>query len=260
MDIVTAFRKLQQTTERLKIMAEQAEEGILLVDSDGIARFANTAMAQMHGYPSSKDLIGKKISMFHTDEQVKTDLSPMIEETKRIGKFSDSIGHLRNDGTVFTAHTKMVLLKDRRKRAVGLVEFVTGITEHQPAEPSLIRRISELTATNANLQQQVSGHQQAIDQLQQKLDDKEAELSRANDRLEQQIIERERSEENLNTELDTSEEQSTQQVSELRDLEGMVSEGTENKDELSIPRLLTGRVLDENKLRSLAEMAKRLSR
>lgn len=258
MDIFTEFRKIQQTLQRLTIIAEQAKEGILLVDTGGTARFVNIAMAEMHGYPSSKDLIGKKISMFHSEDQVKTDMVPMIEEVKRCGRFLGPIGHLRNDGTLFTTHTKMILLKDRRNRAVGLIEFVTEIT-----------KTSELTAANEDLQQQVSERQQEIDRLRQQLDDKEAELSRANGLLEQQIIERKRSEEklkeyhgqveNLNTELVAAEERFEQQITELRELKEMMGEDKEDSRKLRDQKL-PGRVLNEEKLRSLAEMAKRLSR
>ena len=269
-NIFTEFRKVEQTLQRLTIIAEQVNEGVVVVDFNGIARFVNTAMAKMHGYQSSKDLIGKKISVFHSEDQMKTDVFPMIEEVKRRGQLSGLIEHLRNDGTVFPTQTKMILLKDGRDQAVGLVVFVTDITEQIQVEKSLTKRIFELVTARENLQQQVSEHQQAIDRLQQQLEDKKAELSEAGEQLEQQIIERKQSEEKLKeyheqlkgqveqltAELVTARERFEQQVAEHQESEEMTRENTEEAYGLIGPSQPT----DEEELRSLAEMAKRLSK
>ena len=288
--------------QRLMIIAEQVNEGVVVIDFNRIVHFVNTAMAKMHGYLSSKDLIGKKISVFHSEDQINTDVFPMIEEVKRRGQLWGPIEHLRSDGTVFPTQTKMILLKNGKDRAVGAIVFVTDITKsiqvekfltkrifeldatneqlqiqidrHRQAEESLNEQASELTATNENLRQQVSEHQQAIDRLQQQLEDKKAELSQAGEQLEQQIIERKQSEEklkeyheqikgqveDLNAELATAEERFEQQVTECRELEEMIKENTEERYEFKDPKLPRRPVLDEEKLRSLAEMTKRLSK
>ena len=113
-NIFTEFRKVEQTLQWLTAIAEQVGEGVVVVDLNGTTRFANTAMAKMHGYPSSKDLIGKKLSMFHSEDQMDTDVLPMIEEVKRRGRLLGPIEHLRSDGAVFPTQTKMVLLKNSK--------------------------------------------------------------------------------------------------------------------------------------------------
>lgn len=144
-----------------------------------------------------------------------TDVYPMIEEVYRRGQVLGSIEHLRSDDTVFPTQTKMILLKNGKDKAVGVIVFVTDITKRIKAEEFLTKRIFELEADN--------------DQLEQRLEDKKAELSEAGAQLEQQIIERNVSEEklkeyqgqveDLNAELVMAEERFEQQITEHKTLE-----------------------------------------
>jgi len=206
-DMLSEFRRVEQTLQRLTIIAEQLNEGVALIDLNGIIHFVNPAMVKMHGYLSVKDLINKKINVFHSEDQMNTDVFPMIEEVKLKGQIQRKSEHLRSDGTMFPTQTKMILLKNESDKVDGIIVFITDITQyiqrenlltkrifefnvanrhlqlqidrHRQAEAFLNERTSELTADNKNLQQQVSERQQAIDQL------------------EQQIIERQQSEQKL---------------------------------------------------------------
>ena len=85
-NILSDVRRVEQTLQRLTIIAEQLNEGVALVDLNGIIHFANPAMAKMHGYLSSKDLIRKKINVFHSQNQMNTDVFPMIKEVRLKGQ------------------------------------------------------------------------------------------------------------------------------------------------------------------------------
>ena len=89
-NIFTKFRRIGQTLERLTIIAEQANEGVAVVDSNGTIHFVNAVMAKMHGYPSSKKLIGEQIGVFHSDEQMEIEVFAMIEEVECRGRVCDS--------------------------------------------------------------------------------------------------------------------------------------------------------------------------
>ena len=253
-NIFTELRKVELTLQRLTIIAEQVNEGVMVADLDGTARFINTAMAKMHGYPSSNELIGKNISVFHSEDQIKTDVFPMIEEVKRKGQFLGPIEHLRNDGTVFPAQTKMTLLKDGKDKAVGLVVFVTDITERIQVEKSLTRQILELTATNERLQREISKQRQTIEQLaqfrdglkqqfeqqqaqlttteeqlqdrstklqlaQQQINEQAAELTTLKQRLQKQAAERENVEQQLRQHSELSEQHAAELTSANQQLE-----------------------------------------
>ena len=245
-NISTEFARVEQTLQWLTIVAEQANEGVMVIDLDGIARFVNTAMAEMHGYPLRKDLIGKKINAFHSEDQMNTDVFPMIEETRRRGQLGGPIEHLRNDGTVFPTQTKMILLKDAKDKAVGLIVFVTDITKRIQAEKSLAKRNVELATANDHLEQFTG-----------QVENLTSKLATIEERLQQQAFERRQVEEQLQhqvTKLEQDEDSLNEQAAELtaanENLQQKVSQRQQESSQC---------VLDEEKLRSLAELAKRLS-
>jgi len=246
-NIFTGLRKVEQMLHWLTTIAEQTSEGIMVADLNGITRFANAAVAKMHGYPSSKDLIGKKISAFHSADQMNTDVLPMIEEVKRKGQLMGPVGHLRNDGVAFGTQTKMILLKNWEDKVVGLLIVVADITKqvetekaftkrvyelgnvnkqleiqidrHKQSEKSLSEKTSELTTCNENLQHQVSEQKQAVSQLTQQLEGLTAELDTAKEQLQRQVSEQEISEESFkqhNSELTACNETLQQQVAEYQ--------------------------------------------
>jgi PAS domain-containing protein len=53
-NMLSEFRRVERTLQRLTIIAEQLNEGVALVDLNGIIHFANPAMVKMHGYLSGK--------------------------------------------------------------------------------------------------------------------------------------------------------------------------------------------------------------
>jgi predicted RNase H-like nuclease (RuvC/YqgF family) len=161
---------------------------------------------------------------------MKTDVFPMLEEVKRKGRFLGPIEHLRNDGTVFPTQTKITLLKNGKDEAVGFIVFVTDITERIQAEKSFTKQIFELTAANERLQSEISKQRQTIEQLEQFRDGLQQQVS---------IMPLEKP------------------FTEYAESEEMMSENTEELYKLKGP----GRpILNKNKLRSLSEMAKRLSK
>jgi PAS domain S-box-containing protein len=226
----TEFRKVELTLQRLTIIAEQVNEGVVVADLNGFARFVNAAMAKMHGYPSSKDLFGKNMSVFHSEDQMKTDVFPMLEEVKRKGRFLGPIEHLRNDGTVFPTQTKITQLKNGKDEAVGFIAFVTDITERMQVEKSFTKQIFELTAANERLQSEISKQRQTIEQLEQFRDGLQQQVS---------IMPLEKP------------------FTEYAESEEMMSENTKESYKL---KKTSRPILNEDKLRSLSEMAKRLSK
>lgn len=276
-DTFTEFRRVGQTLQWLTTIAEQVNVGIVVTDLNGIACFVNTAMARMHGYLSRKDLIGKKISVFHSEDQMNTDVLPMIEEVKRRGLLLGPIEHLRNDGNLFPTQTKMILLKDGEDKAVGLVVFVTDISKHTQMEKSLAKRDIELVTAKDRLEQlteQVEDltsklaatkeqlHQLQIDrhkQAEESLNEQASELTATNENLQQQVFERQQMEEQLQHQvikLEQAGQELNGKAAECRELEEVMKENTEKAYELKDSKLPRQHVLNEEKLQSLAELAK----
>lgn len=147
-NVFTAHKQIEQTLRYLAMIAEQANEGIVVVDLDGSLRFVNEAWAGMHEYKSKDELIGKQLSLFHTKEQMRTDVTPLLEETKRSGQLEGTVEHIKSDGTVFTTQTKMILLGDKAGKATGLIVFAADIdqcTKLQETTVENLKRVKHLS-------------------------------------------------------------------------------------------------------------------
>ena len=227
--IITTHKQIEQTVRYLTVIAEQTREAVIVADFSGAIQFVNTAWATMHGYENCQELIGKQINVFHTKEQMKTDVIPFIEEVKHRGRLAGPVEHVRRNGTPFPTEMLMVVFNDDAGRAMGLVGFATDITKEKRIEEELRRyrchmeelikqQTEALEAANSRLQGRVKEHEQAG----QKLKQQTAELSAANERLREQICEQERAKDELEEHRDKLEQRLKQQSDELTTVEAQL--------------------------------------
>ncbi|MHC5100556.1 MAG: PAS domain-containing protein [Planctomycetota bacterium] len=156
------LKRTEQTLQRLTCIVEQLKEGVAVTNLNGTIRFANPAMARMHGYNACRELITKSITHLYSDDQVQGVLKSMIETVRDRGSVQQSIAHTRQDGSTFPAQTKMVLLNDEQGRAVGLMVLVTDLSQWTQQE-SLTRHVKQLESANDQLVQQVRELKQALE-------------------------------------------------------------------------------------------------
>jgi len=192
--IIAEHKRVEQTLRHLTVIAERAMEGIVVVDLNGAIRFVNAAWAAMHGYKTREELIGKQISVFHTKEQMKTEVIPFIEEVKRRGQLAGPVEHVRRNGTPFPTEMLMVVFKDQVSKTMGLIGFATDLTEHERTKDELKRyrdrlaelvkqQTDELKAANEQLQHEIAERKQVDERLKQQTD----ELKAASERLQDLI-------------------------------------------------------------------------
>jgi PAS domain S-box-containing protein len=211
--------KREQSGELLRhlgMFTQLANEGIATFDLKGTLHFVNMAWAKMHGYKSSEELLGKKISFFHTKDQMKSDVIPFMEETKRKGSATGAIEHVQKDGTTFPTRMKTSLLRDEKGQANGLIVIITDITEYRRLEESAIglsKQDNELKEQIEKLQHQIGEHKQAEENLKQEA----AKLTAANEQLQQQTGSHDQAQASLKqqtAELTTYNKQLKQQIGE----------------------------------------------
>ena len=280
-------QQVEELLQHMGMMTQHVDQGLAMVDLKGTICFINMACAKMHGYKTSNELLGKQLSTFHRKEKIKSDLVPLVDEAKLKGISTREVEHLRADGTTFPAQMKMIAAKDNNGKAGALIVIVTDITErkqlqrmlvtetakqtkdfkeqigqlkkqiaeNQKSEDGLKHQADELTAANENLKNQVAERQQSEESLKQKVD----ELAAADEQLKNKVAEQERSEERLQQqikELMTANEQLKEEIDNL--------EATEKKRPLKTTDLedeseqIDPKLLDVEKLKSIAELAKRL--
>lgn len=243
----------------LGMFTQLADEGIGTFDLKGTMHFVNMAWAKMHGYNSSKELLGKKISLFYTKEQMKSNVIPLMEETKRKGSATGTLENVRKDSTTFPIQMKTCLLRDRKGQASGLIVIIKDISELKRLEEAVAgtsKQDEELKGQIEQLQKQIEEHEKAKEDFKQQA----SELSTANKQLQQQIVEREQTEESLKkeaAELSTANEQLKDKVVE-HDLAGESQKQKRNGLEASNKQLQKQITKHEKAAESLQQKADEL--
>jgi PAS domain S-box-containing protein len=188
--------QVEQMLRHLGMIAERAEEGIVVVDLKGVLHFVNTAWAVMHGYRNSSELLGKQVSAFYKEVETKTKVTALIKESKRKGTCIGQAEHMRRDKTTFPTRLKMTALKDGKGKASGTMVFATDITERKGLEQKLseiTRRDDELKEQIEQLRHKVTEQEQAEEQLKQQA----GQLTAGNEALEQEIAKHKQTEDEL---------------------------------------------------------------
>ncbi|MDY6905370.1 MAG: response regulator [Thermodesulfobacteriota bacterium] len=137
-----------RSLNRLKTAVEQSVDGIAVVDMQGIIEFVNTAWARMHGFDNGEELMGRHLKIFHTDEQLRTDVVPFNEIVLRDGAHHGDVGHVTKQGTTFPTWMTSTVLKDENNRSVGIVGIARDITERIRTRAQLTTALINAEAAN----------------------------------------------------------------------------------------------------------------
>ena len=140
---ITDRKRAEEALLEYKTAVEQSSDGIALGDLDGRIRFANEAWAEMHGY-CADELIGRHLSVFHTREQMETEVNPFNERLLATGSGRGEIGHARADGTTFPAMMTTTVLMDAHQKPFGLLGIARDITNLKESEQQRDRLVAEL--------------------------------------------------------------------------------------------------------------------
>ncbi|NQV33575.1 MAG: PAS domain-containing protein, partial [Phycisphaeraceae bacterium] len=107
--------------EQIAGISKQAGDGIVLIDLAGTVLYANLAWVVMHKHNSAEDFIGKHLSMFHTEEEMNSLVTPFMEEAQSRGQFAGPVEHLRSDGTAISSQTEMTVTQGEEGEITGFV-------------------------------------------------------------------------------------------------------------------------------------------
>jgi len=143
---ITERKQMEKDARQLAVVTEQAVEGIAVVDLEGNLQYVNQSWAAMHGYDSGDELVGRNLNIFHTDQQLKSDVIPFNDKVKQYGYNLGEVGHMHKDGTTFTTMMNVTLLKDEQGAPYAIAGFVQDITKRKQAEKQQARQMEELKA------------------------------------------------------------------------------------------------------------------
>ena len=134
---VTESREAQERLRVLGMAVEQSSEGVLVIDTAGIVCFVNPAWAKMHGYDVA-EVTGRHFRIFHTEDQLRREVFPVINRFERTSVYRAEMGHLRKDGSTFVSSTAFAPLRDDDGTVIGAVGICRDITEEKTYEAELL--------------------------------------------------------------------------------------------------------------------------
>ena len=133
---VSEYKKVMLELRRQTVALEQSLDGICIADLDGNIIFVNQAWVVMHGF-AAEELIGQKISVFHTEEQQKEEVWPIFEGIKSTGSHKGPVNHVTKDGREFPTRMSNTLLLDEDGNPLGVIGIAHDITEERKLEEEL---------------------------------------------------------------------------------------------------------------------------
>ena len=145
---VTDEWKAQETMRSQAMALEQSFDGIGMFTMDGDAIFVNQAWADMHGYETARELVGKNLSIFHSRLQYMSQVKPTIEDPVYDGANDIRVNHVRKDGGEFPTRMSTSIIKDANGRHVALLAIAQDITNSLRMEERL-RQAHKMEAIGA---------------------------------------------------------------------------------------------------------------
>ena len=116
---------------------EQSFEGIAIAGLDSKLMYVNPAWAEMHGYDSAEELIGRSLKILHSQQQMDERVGPFNKVVMEYGQNRGEMGHIRKDGTPFTTMITTTLLKDDDEIPIAILGIAQDITERHQLNEAL---------------------------------------------------------------------------------------------------------------------------
>ena len=145
---ISERKKAYDKLSEFSTIVEQTINGVAVADLDGYLTFINRAWLTMHGYQATAQLLGEHLRIFHTDEQLETEVLPDIEQVKQQGHSISEIGHRRRDGTTFPTLMSTTLLNDRQGIPYAIVGIAQDLTKQKQAEQQIAQAKQAAEAAN----------------------------------------------------------------------------------------------------------------
>jgi len=132
-----AEETLSGLMERLRLMYESVTDGITVTDSNGVITNLNKRAAEIHGFSSMDELLGKHSWEFiarRDRQKAAAQTSQVLQEGK-----SRAVEYtlLRADGSEFPGEISASVLKDASGNLIGFIGITRDITKRKSAEEAL---------------------------------------------------------------------------------------------------------------------------
>ncbi|MCX8035972.1 MAG: PAS domain S-box protein [Candidatus Sumerlaeia bacterium] len=148
---ITDRKSAEAELLKFKTIAEEANYGTAIADTDGYVQYVNPTWAAMHG-GTVEDFLGKHLSVFHTPEQMDK-VHALNRRLQSEGNYQmEEVWHCRRDGSVFPALMNGMLIRDEQGKTLLMAATAIDITERKrlEEEAATAREFAESIIRTAN--------------------------------------------------------------------------------------------------------------
>ncbi|HRX67255.1 MAG TPA: PAS domain S-box protein [Tenuifilaceae bacterium] len=125
---------LDESEKRYKTLVETSQDGISLMDLNGVIHYINQRKVDMLGYESPSDLIGVNAFDLLSKESaisIKQKMPTLFEKGSASSIVAEAI---RKDGSIFTAEFNVSVIKDSKGENQYLMDTIRDVTERKSME------------------------------------------------------------------------------------------------------------------------------
>ena len=138
---------LKESQEKLQAIFDHSKDGIVLADLQGNIIDGNEAVANMHGYSSKEEMIGKNFASFIPPED-RQFVMDSYNETINTNTQHIELRNIKKDGTSWFADVTGTSIKDEEGKPQYVVSIIRDVTERRKMQEELVQRNKELEALN----------------------------------------------------------------------------------------------------------------
>ncbi|HPC48060.1 MAG TPA: ATP-binding protein, partial [Deltaproteobacteria bacterium] len=129
-------KRSREVLKRLGQTVEQLLDGVLITDLEGKITYMNPSWAAMHRCVP-EDGIGGHVGVFHTEDQMVSEVGPFLADVMSKGSARATVGHVTKDDEVFRTLSTAFVLKDDQARSTAIIWICRDITEELRLEEQL---------------------------------------------------------------------------------------------------------------------------
>ncbi len=139
-------RQAEQKLRVLSLVVEQAADGVLITDPDGVIEYVNPAFERMTGY-GRDELISNKPSLLKSGRHDQAFYQSIWQTVTKGEMFRGTLINRRKDGELFYEEKVITPLKDEQGHVTHLVSTGRDITERVKADEARAQLVAILEAT-----------------------------------------------------------------------------------------------------------------
>lgn len=197
---ITSLKASSGSSGCPSVIIDKAQEAIAVIDTRGIVCYANLAWLKMHGFENGYLVAGKHISSFHSKEQFRTEVLPLLNEALSRGQISGPVEHIHKNGARVSTNSTIIVLKDKEGKVHGLIVFATDTTEIEQLKAEVRELggiVDKKSAELAAMTRWQEDREKEMEMTEKLLFDRETEVSAACKQMTEYLAERKHTQEQL---------------------------------------------------------------